>query len=448
MHQQLTYLDQALSSLVLWRGITGDPAVQCFQNIVQAASRQSPTPAGSLLPEYSRLAGLLTESSVDRHLPPAGNPWQNHLLNLILFEDHRLARQAAAGQDIAPLLQDAFRHDLSQLQAVCRQGLADLEKIFHNCPGLFPLSGYNCHFSGQGSHPAWGRFLELKQKLLSSPHWPDLFSDFLSFYQQVGFGRFARYWAFRWEATAAGYRLVGIEEPDAIRLHQLVGYELQRKQVLDNTERLLAGQPAHNLLLYGDRGTGKSSTVKALLHRYGHRGLRLIQVPRHSLGGLQQLTANLRKTPLKFIIFIDDLSFEETETEYKEFKTQLEGSLEQPPSHICIYVTSNQRNLIKEYFGERTTRVADSGEVHPGDTMQEKLSLVDRFGLKITFMAPDKEEYLKIVRHLAAQEGIRLAPEVLERMALQWTLWHSERSGRTARQFVDHIKDREDLNIF
>ncbi|WP_238472789.1 ATP-binding protein [Desulforamulus profundi] len=288
----------------------------------------------------------------------------------------------------------------------------------------------------------------MKEKLLLSQHWPDLLPDFMDFYRRAGFGEFARYWAFRWEATPAGYQLAGLEEPDPIRLHQLIGYERQRKQVLDNTERLLKGRPAHNLLLYGDRGTGKSSTIKALLHEYGPLGLRLVQVSRKNLGGLQKLTGFLRKIPLKFVIFIDDLSFEETETEYKEFKTQLEGSLEQQPANVCIYVTSNQRHLIKEYFGERTTRVADDGEVHPGDTMQEKLSLADRFGLKITFLAPDKEAFLNIVRELAAQEGIQIDAATLERLALQWTLRNSERSGRTARQFIDHIKDRDDFNIF
>lgn len=437
---------QALHSLVLFQGIKQDEVFQRFAKIIKQVAEGETNSAVQLLGEYHNFLGMLLEKTATGSLPMVGNPWQDYLLNLILFDDNLLAREAVDSREISPFLQQACLHDLSHLQILYLHGLSCLTKISHNLPGAFKLpdtmsSTSHKHFV----HPAGEQILDLKQQFLASLDWRDQYPSLLHFYRSCGFGQFALYRAFRFEAVSGGYQLKGITQPDPIRLHQLIGYERQRKQVLDNTERLLQGRPALNLLLYGDRGTGKSSTVKALLNEYGNRGLRLVQVPRRNLEGLQELTGYLSSLPLKFIIFIDDLSFEEAETDYKEFKTQLEGSLERPAANLCIYVTSNQRNLIKEYFGERENRLLDNGEVHAGDTMQEKLSLADRFGLKITFLSPDKEAYLKIVRELARQENITIDTAYLEKLALRWTLWHNERSGRTARQFIDHLKDRDNL---
>ncbi|ABO51358.1 protein of unknown function DUF815 [Desulforamulus reducens MI-1] len=437
---------RALNCLTLFQGVVQDKTVQCYHKLLGTIMQGETTSPLDLLAEYHRLVGLLLEETIKPQIPVVGNPWQNHLLNRILFDDHIYARQSVSEQNIPPMVEEAFLHDLNNLQIICLEGWQVMEQYFSETPGVFSIKTHALPEMA-GHHPLSGQFTSMKKKLLAAIHWPHHLKDFKDFYKTAGFGEFARYWAFRWEAGAHGFHLSAIEDPDPIQLQQLIGYERQRKQILSNTERLLKGQSAHNLLLYGDRGTGKSSSVKALLHKYGPLGLRLVQVSRKNLHSLQSLTRLLRTLPQKFIIFIDDLSFEESETEYKEFKTQLEGSLEQQPSNVCIYVTSNQRNLIKEYFGDRTTKVVD-GEIHVGDTMQEKLSLVDRFGLKITFLAPDKEVFLEIVRELANQEGIHMDPAALERLAIQWTLWNNERSGRTARQFIDHIKGSEDYDIF
>lgn len=434
---------QAQSSLVLFQGIKQDEVFQSFTKIITTATEEKSSV--NLLREYHNFWGLLLQQTTHSSLPRVGNPWQDYLLNLLLFDDNLFTREAAGQNEISNLLQEACLHDLRQLQVLYLQGLSALAGISNNLPGAFKLPDTAFTSIKNCFHPAGEQILELKQQFLGSVDWREQFPALLHFYRTCGFGQFALYRAFRFEAVTGGYKLKGIAHPDPIRLHQLIGYERQRNQVLDNTERLLQGRPALNLLLYGDRGTGKSSTVKALLNEYGHRGLRLVQVPRRNLEGLQELTGYLSSLPLKFIIFIDDLSFEEAETDYKEFKTQLEGSLERPAANLCIYVTSNQRNLIKEYFGERQNRLLDSGEVHAGDTMQEKLSLADRFGLKITFLSPDKEAFLKIVRELAWQENIFIDATKLEKLAFQWTLWHNERSGRTARQFIDHLKDRDNL---
>lgn len=439
-------LYQTLQCLTLFQSVKSDEAVKLFVNLISTAGDGfSPE---QKLAEYHHLASILLEKYSIKQPPPAGDLWQNHLLNLILLDDNLFTREAAAGREISPALREACLHDLRILQILCKQGLETLDTLLQPYPGYFKMTGFaRTTAPANKLLPQTIEILNMKQRLLQSDNWPDLINDLLTFFPRVGLGDFALYRAFRWKETPSGYRLRGIESPDPVCFQQLIGYRHQRQQVIDNTERLLKGLTAHNLLLYGDRGTGKSSTVKALLHAYGSSGLRLVQISKKNLGSLQELTQYLSKLPLKYIIFIDDLSFEEKETEYKEFKTQMEGSLEQQPANLRIYVTSNQRHLIKENFGDRSQESTRSGEVHPGDTAQEKLSLADRFGLKVTFPSPDKATFLEIVRKLALQENIMLDIETLEKLALQWTLWHNERSGRTARQFIDHLKDRKDISI-
>jgi hypothetical protein len=209
-------------------------------------------------------------------------------------------------------------------------------------------------------------------------------------------------------------------------------------QVVHNTEKFLRGLPAVNILLYGARGTGKSSTVKALLHAYGSRGLRLIELPKKYLGDYQEILKILATRPQKFIIFIDDLSFEEDEVEYKELKGLLEGSLQVRPANVLVYATSNRRHLVKEFFADRAPNAG--GEVRLQDTVQEKLSLAERFGLTVIFPSPDQEQYLAIVGELARKAGLQIAPAELRRRALQWALYQNGTSGRTARQFVDYLR--------
>lgn len=432
---------QAFSSLTLFRGLKTDPVIDCYIGILKTVLSSDQLDE-KLSDEYHRLASLLLEEISISNLPKIGDLWQNYILNLILLNNNSFTREAASQKNPSQPLREACTHDLSRLQLICHQGLKLLDSVFYENKTCFRLLGLeagcgDCEDSDLSA---------IKHLLLSSENWPNVIEELISFYRKAGFGDFALYRSFRWVESRSGYGLEGIEKTDPISLNHLFGYTRQREQVLDNTERLLSGLPAQNLLLYGDRGTGKSSTVKALVNRYSGQGLRLVQMTRDSIGSLQKAMGYLGSIPLKFIIFIDDLSFEENETHYKVLKTQMEGSLELQPANVRIYVTSNQRNLIKEYFADRNLSVRD-GDVHPGDTMQEKLSLADRFGLKITFLAPDKTSFLDIVRELARLENLQLDPETLEKKALKWTLWHNERSGRTARQFIDYLKGCKNLNL-
>ncbi|MTV48095.1 DUF815 domain-containing protein [Heliobacillus mobilis] len=284
------------------------------------------------------------------------------------------------------------------------------------------------------SNPLAKAQLGLKRLMAACTDWRDEADSLIGFHRQFGSGLFARYLAFRWEGC-----LRGVEQPDPIRLEDLVGYGRQRNEVVDNTKRLLSGLRANNVLLYGDRGTGKSSTVKALIHRFGLEGLRLIEVPKSRLADFPAMIDLLKDRPQKFILFIDDLSFEDGEESYKEMKALLEGGVAVRPDNVVIYATSNRRHLIKETFADRQVTLNEADELHPGDTYQEKMSLADRFGITVTFLAPGQEAYLEIVETLAEQRGIEMERETLRRQALQWEQRHNGRSGRTARQFVDSL---------
>jgi hypothetical protein len=258
-------------------------------------------------------------------------------------------------------------------------------------------------------------------------------------YRCHGVGVLARYGALGWQ----GGQLRGIAHPDPIRLEQLAAYDRPRQQLIQNTEALLRGYRALNVLLYGSRGTGKSSLVKALLNQYRHQGLRLVEVPKVDLVALPQILETLRPAPQKFIIFVDDLSFEEDDEGFKALKVVLEGGVTARPDHVVVYATSNRRHLVREYFSDRP-RPSDQDEVQAWDTVQEKLSFSDRFGLTLTFEPPDQPTYLAIVHHLAGQAGLPLEPEDLEAQALRWATQHNGRSGRTARQFIDWLRAQGD----
>ena len=273
------------------------------------------------------------------------------------------------------------------------------------------------------------------RKLAAAEDWGGCVGLLAGHFSRHGAGPFGRHRALRW----TGDCLQAVPEPDPIRLADLVGYERVREPLLTNTERFLAGLPAHHALLYGQPGTGKSSTVKAILNEYADRGLRLVEVAKEDLGALPRVLETLRARAPRFILFVDDLSFEEHEVEYKALKALLEGSVEEPPENARVYATSNRRNLIRERFSDRDEGGAGD-EVHARDTMQEKLSLAARFGLRVTFPTPDQRRYLEIVTGLARGRGIELADEELQERAVLWDRWHAGRSGRTARQFVDELE--------
>ncbi|RME34545.1 MAG: ATP-binding protein [Deltaproteobacteria bacterium] len=245
---------------------------------------------------------------------------------------------------------------------------------------------------------------------------------------------FATTLAARWAGGEDG-ALVAVGDPDLPRSDDLLGIERQLKALERNTLQFVRGLPANNVLLWGERGTGKSTAVRSLLTRFGPDGLRMIEVQKEQLFALRSIVSTLRHLPWRFVLYCDDLSFDEHEIDYRELKALLEGSLEAPPENVRLYATSNRRHLMPERMLENT----DEEEIHPEERRAEKLSLSDRFGISLGFYPFDQPTYLQIVRHLAKRRNIAIDADELERRALHWAGSRGARSGRVARQFVDDL---------
>ena len=266
------------------------------------------------------------------------------------------------------------------------------------------------------------------------------FSRIISrYYAEYGVGIYGLYKAFRVAEGEDRTRIVPVREVEDVKFSDLVGYEEQKKALKENTEAFLNGVHANNVLLYGDSGTGKSTSVHALMHDYYAKGLRLVEISKPDRYKLPQVLAEIKKRNYRFIIFLDDLSFEENESDYKELKAMLEGALESRSDRVLIYATSNRRHLIRETWGDRADMEYNE-DIHRSDTMEEKLSLASRFGVMIYYAKPDPGEYLNIVRELTRRNGIDIGEEELADIARKWELRHGGMSGRTASQLITWLR--------
>ena len=281
--------------------------------------------------------------------------------------------------------------------------------------------------------------LALREQLAAAEDDEAFFRLVTDYYRRYGYGVFAMNRAFRISRRDGGpVKFLPISNVDDVRLSDLLGYEDQKWELRRNTEAFLEGRAANNVLLYGDAGTGKSTSAKALINEYFDRGLRMIEIYKHQFGDLSAILAQVKERNYRFIIFIDDLSFEENEVAYKFLKAVIEGGVETRPDNVLIYATSNRRHLIRETWNDRQD-MEHHGDIHRSDTMEEKLSLASRFGVSINFSAPTPKEYQAIVLSLARQAGITLDEGELARRANAWEVRHGGFSGRTARQFVDYL---------
>ena len=283
------------------------------------------------------------------------------------------------------------------------------------------------------------RVQEVSERIEKAADEEEIFTIVTDFYKAYGVGMFGLNRAFRIRHLEDGVEFLPINNTDSVLLKDLIGYEIQKKKLIDNTEAFVKGLPANNVLLCGDAGTGKSTSIKALLNEYYDQGLRMIEIYKHQFQDLSSIIAQVKNRNYRFIIYMDDLSFEDFEIEYKFLKAVIEGGMETRPDNVLIYATSNRRHLIKESWNDRNDMENENG-MHRSDTMQEKLSLVARFGVTIYYGKPSQKEYFTIVKELRKRyPSITLTDEELCAEANKWELSHGGISGRTAQQFINYM---------
>lgn len=366
-----------------------------------------------------------------------GNLWHSFLTFLLVNNENAYSKSCEVRGEVEGSVNQIALHDFSIMKELFDYDFEQLGSYFEmDC--MDALLAYEAA-SDAGrvfNHRIKNRINELKNKLEKVKDVLDFKREVTLFYKDFGVGKLGLHKAFRVQHAENGAEIVPITNIAHVSLDDLVGYEIAKKKLVDNTEAFVNGRPANNCLLFGDAGTGKSTSIKAIANQYYDKGLRLIEVYKHQFCDLNDVISQIKNRNYKFIIYMDDLSFEEFEIEYKYLKAVIEGGLEKKPENVLIYATSNRRHLIRENFSDKEEIRED---MHTSDTVQEKLSLYARFGVSIYFGAPDKKEFQNIVKILADKHGIHMEEQELLLEANKWELSHGGLSGRTAQQFIDYL---------
>lgn len=370
-----------------------------------------------------------------------GNLWHTYLTFLLANDENAYSTACEIVGEADGSINKAAFHDFRIFKELFDYDLQNLADSL-SADGVSVLTEY---FAGNGRGSVFNqrirdRICELAKALAETKDVEEFKTTITQFYQEFGVGKFGLHKAFRVEHTEEGAQIIPITKTEHVHLEDLVGYETAKKKLVENTEAFVSGKKANNCLLFGDAGTGKSTSIKAILNQYYDRGLRMIEVYKHQFQDLHDVIAQVKDRNYKFIIYMDDLSFEEFEIEYKYLKAVIEGGLEKKPDNVLIYATSNRRHLIRETFRDKSDR---DEELHTNDTVQEKLSLFARFGVTIYFGGPNKKEFQNIVIMLAKKAGIQMCEEELLLQANKWELSHGGLSGRTAQQFIDYLLGKE-----
>ena len=367
----------------------------------------------------------------------AGNLWHDYLTYLLVNHENAFSTACEIVGPVEGTINAFAMHDFEIFKQLYDFDLKELEKIYPSVDSSLITDYQNINEGSKVFNKRIrDRICTLAQKLAKAESTEEFMDDMVQFYKEFGVGKLGLHKAFRIDGTVTPARIVPITNIAHVHLDDLVGYEIAKKKLIDNTEAFVQGRPANNCLLFGDAGTGKSSSIKGILNQYYDQGLRIIEAYKHQFKDLNDIIAQVKNRNYKFIIYMDDLSFEEFEIEYKYLKAVIEGGLEKKPDNILIYATSNRRHLVREKFSDKEERRDD---LHSSDTVQEKLSLVARFGVAIFFSAPDKKQFQNIVKTLAERHQVEMPEEELLLEANKWELQHGGLSGRTAQQFIDYL---------
>lgn len=334
------------------------------------------------------------------------NSVSEYVASVLANDDNILSELAKSGKRIGSDLYRFARLDMDSI----------FKKIF-DTKIKYTASGNETGFCGE--------YVNSIKKLTASETAEELLDNLIEHYRRLGNGLMSRYTAFKFDGE-----LTGVPNTDESKFDDIVGMDSQKKTLIENTRAFVEGRFANNVLLFGDRGTGKSSSVKALLNLFAPEGLRVIELPKHAITKIPQLSKELEKSPHKYILFLDDLTFERHDSEYRALKIAMDGQLQAKSSNVLVYATSNRRHLIRETWADR-----DGGEVHVNDNKQEMLSLAERFGISIFFPSPDSKQYTEIVRVLLERNGIEMTDEI-KKAAVRWEMNYGGKSGRCAKQFV------------
>lgn len=374
------------------------------------------------------------------------NLWQSYLTFVLIMDENPFsltceklgASEGASANHFAKndfeAFYELFHYDFSKLEQTlgidCFTVLSDYHAI--QKPELM----YNKNVSE--------KVHALSARLGAASNVDEFFDGITDFYKDYGVGMFGLNKAFRiycpQDSTRVEFR--AINNMDQVVLDDLIGYEIQKKKLVDNTRAFVEGRKANNVLLFGDSGTGKSTSIKAIVNEFYDQGLRMIEIYKHQFASLSNVIAQIKNRNYRFIIYMDDLSFEEFEIEYKFLKAVIEGGVETKPENILIYATSNRRHLIKENWSDRNDVTVQNG-MHQSDTMEEKLSLVHRFGVTINYSKPSQKEYFEIATQLARRLGVTMSDEEIRAEANKWELSHGGISGRTAQQFANYLAGQQ-----
>ena len=429
-----------LSKLIIYRDAKQESILFRLGNIIERFDRGEDSYEHlrtEIFVEIRRLLEVATKYGFDKNL------WHNYLTYFIITDENpfsftyeKAGRQEGTVNLFAVNDFDCFRelfdYDFSALE---RELGINCFSIISNYKAISKREQiYNKNVSE--------KVRALSEQLASCNNGEEMLDAVSEFYRLYGVGMFGLNKAFRLAYNDDGVYLAPITNMEKVELSDLVGYQLQKDALSANTEAFVSGKPANNVLLYGDSGTGKSTSIKAIVNKYYDSGLRMIEIYKHQFKDLSSVISQIKNRNYKFIIYMDDLSFEDNETEYKYLKAIIEGGVETKPDNVLIYATSNRRHLIKESFRDKND-AAYVDDIHRSETVEEKLSLVNRFGLTIGYFKPSKLEFENIVVTLARKHGITLSDEVIIAEAHKWEMRHGGISGRTAQQFVNSLLGKQ-----